>query len=143
MDRPGDQTPTDVIASLIQGLVARADDVDRAKDIIKGNDDARAMLRDAMIEAGVIESIDETSGYKALLSHTEKDVYVAEKLLPLLPRRELADEIMVTSVDPKAVQNLIDGGILTRPQLQREGALVREPKTRPFIKLQPLKGARP
>ena len=64
-------------------------------------------------------------------------------LLPLLPRPELADEIMQTVVDAKAVQALVDGGMITRSQMEREGALIREPKTRPFIKLEPIKGVRP
>lgn len=136
-------TGTDVIAALIQGLVDSAAAVQDAKDVIKRNDTARAMLRDAMIEAGVIESIDEVSGYKALLKHQQRDIYVAEKLLPLLPRPELADEVMQTVVDAKAVQELVDGGMLTRLQMERAGALVREAKTRPFIKLEPLKGVRP
>ena len=130
---------TDVIAALIQGLVDYAPEVERAKEIIKANDAKRAALRDTMIEAGIIESIDEVSGYKALLKHQQRDTYIAEKLLPLLPRPEMANDVMVTSVDSKAVQELVDGGMLTRREMERAGALIREPKTRPFIKLEPLK----
>ncbi len=134
---------TDVIAALIQGLVDYAPEVERAKEIIKTNDSKRAALRDTMIEAGIIESIDEVSGHKVLLKHQQRDVYVAEKLLPLLPRPEMANDVMVTSVDAKAVQELVDGGMLTRREMERAGALIREPKTRPFIKLEPLKASRP
>ena len=137
------ETGTDVIAALINGLVDSGAAVQAAKDVIKRNDDARAMLRDAMIEAQQVMVIDEVSGYKAILKHQQRDVYVAEKLLPLLPRPEMADDVMVTSVDAKAVQNLVDGGHITRAQMEREGALLRDRKTRPFIKLEPLTGKRP
>jgi len=137
-------TGTDVIAALIHELLELDAEYERvAKPLDDRRRKQREMLRDAMIEADVIEAIDETSGYKALLTHQQSDRYVAEKLLPLLPRPEMADEIIQTVVDGKAVQALVDGGLLTRTQLIREGALVREPKTRPFIKLVPLKGARP
>ncbi len=135
-------TGTDVIQALIQGIVDSGAAVDAAKAVIKRNDDARKMLRDAMIEAEQLEAIDEVSGYKAVLKHQQGDVYVAEKLLPLL-RPEMADDVMVTSVDGKAVQELVDAGLITRAQMEREGALLREAKTRPFIKLVPLTGKRP
>ncbi len=135
-------TGTDVIQALIQGIVDSGAAVDAAKAVIKRNDDARKMLRDAMIEAEKLEAIDEVSGYKAVLKHQQRDVYVAEKLLPLL-RPEMADDVMVTSVDAKAVQDLVDAGMLTRSQMEREGALLREAKTRPFVKLIPLTGKRP
>jgi len=90
-----------------------------------------------------LEAIDEESGFRALLTAQETDTYVAEKLLPLLPRPELADEIIQTIVDGAAVKRLINAGILTRRQLEREGALVRQTKTRPFVKLEPLMGRRP
>ncbi len=95
-----------------------------------------------MIEAQKLEAIDEVSGYKAILKHQQRDVYVAEKLLPLL-RPEMADDVMVTSVDGKAVQELVDSGFITRAQMEREGALLREAKTRPFINLIPLTRKRP
>ena len=138
------KTGTDVIAALIQGLVDIDEEYERvAKPLVPRRDAQRAMLRDAMVEAQVIESIDEVSGYKALLKHQQKDTYDAEKLLALLPRPELADDIMQTVVDAKAVQDLVDSGILTRPQMERAGALIRAAKTRPFIKLEALKGSRP
>jgi hypothetical protein len=133
---------TDVIQALIQGLVDSGAAVDAAKALIKSHDDTRKMLRDAMIEAEKLEAIDEVSGYKAILKHQQRDVYVAEKLLPLL-RPEMADDVMVTSVDAKAVQELVDAGIITRAQMERTGALLREAKTRPFIQLIPLTGKRP
>ncbi len=134
---------TDVIQALIQGIVDSGAAVDAAKAVIKRNDDARKMLRDAMIEAEKLEAIDEVSGYKAVLVHRQSDVYVAEKLLPLLPRPEMADDVMATVVDDLAVQELVDAGLLTRAQMEREGALLREAMTRPFIKLIPLTGKRP
>jgi hypothetical protein len=140
----GQTTGTDVIAALIQGLLEIDAEYERvAKPLDDRRKKQREMLRDAMIEADKIEAIDEASGYKALLTHQQADRYVPEKLLPLLPRPELADDIFQTVVDGKAVQSLVDGGLLTRTQLIREGALIREPKTRPFIKLVPLKGGRP
>ena len=136
-------TGTDVIAVLIRNLVEIDEEYERvAKPIDDRRKRQRETLRDAMIEANTIEAIDETSGYKALLTHQQSDRYIAEKLVPLL-RTEMIDEVIQTVVDPKAVQRLVDGGLLTRAQLTREGALIREPKTRPFIKLVPLKGARP
>lgn len=136
-------TGTDVIATLIQNLVAIDEEYERvAKPLEERRKRQREILRDAMIEADTIEVIDEVSGYKALLTHQQADRYIAEKLVPLL-RTEMIDEVIQTVVDNKAVQALVDGGVLTRAQLTREGALIREPKTRPFIKLVPLKGARP
>lgn len=138
------ETGTNVIEALIQRLVEINEEYDRvAKPIDAQRKKQREMLRDAMIEAGTLEVIDETTGYKAVLTHQQRDVYVAEKLLALLPRPELADDVMVTSVDAKAVQDLVDGGMLTRAQLQREGALLRSPKTAPFVRLVPLTGKRP
>ncbi len=133
---------TDVIAVLIRNLMEIDEEYERvAKPLEERRKKQREILRDTMIEANTIEAIDEVSGYKALLTHQQTDRYVPEKLLPLLPRPEMADDIFQTVVDPKAVQALVDGGMLTRRQLEREGALIREPKTRPFIKLVPLKGA--
>lgn len=138
------ETGTDVIQALIQGLVDIDEEYERvAKPLTGRREKQREMLRDAMIEAQQVMVIDEVSGYKAILKHQQRDVYVAEKLLPLLPRPEMADDVMVTSVDAKAVQNLVDGGLLTRSEMERTGALLREAKTRPFIKLEPLKGVRP
>ncbi len=134
---------TDVIAALIRGLAGNIDAVKQARDIIKGNDDARAHLRDALIEAGVKDAVDEESGYKVILDQLMHDVYIAEKLLPILGREELIDKVYYRVVDGKEVEALIEAGVVTRTQLVREGALVREPKTRPFIKLIPLKGGRP
>lgn len=135
---------TDVIQALIQELVEIDEEHERiVKPLEARRKKQREMIRDAMIEAQVLESIDEVSGYKAVLVHQQKDVYVAEKLLPLLPRPEMADEVMVTSVNAAAVQDLVDGGLITRAQMEREGALLREAKTRPFIKLIPLTGKRP
>ena len=137
-------TGTDVIAVLIRNLVEIDEEYERvAKPLEDQRKRQREILRDAMIEANTIDVTDEVSGYKALLTHQQADRYVPEKLLPLLPRPEMADDIFQTVVDHKAVQALVDGGMLTRAQLTREGALIREPKTRPFIKLVPLKGARP
>lgn len=137
-------TGTDVLAALIQGLAEIDEEYKRvAKPIEDRRKKQREMLRDAMIEAGQVLAIDETSGYRALLVHQQKDTYIAEKLLPLLPRPEMANDVMQTVVDANAVQELVDGGLLTRRQLEREGALVREPKTRPFVRLEPLTGARP
>jgi len=118
-------TGTDVIAALIRGLL----DIDAEHErVVKPFEDRRKrqreMLREAMIEAQTIEAIDETSGYKALLVSHQMDRYIAEKLVPLL-RPEMVDEVIPTFVDPKAVQRLVDGGILTRSQLTREGALIR------------------
>jgi hypothetical protein len=139
-----DSAVTDVIAALIQGLVEIDEEYERiAKPLKARRDKQREVLRDTMIEAGIIESIDEVSGYKALLKHQQKDTYVAEKLLPLLARPEIVDIVIQTVVDPKAVQDLVDGGVITRREMQRAGALIREPKTRPFVKLEPLKGVRP
>lgn len=134
---------TDVLAALIRGLADNADAVKQARDIIKGNDEARAQLRDAMIEAGVKDAVDETSGYKAILDQKMHDVYVAEKLLPILGRPELIDAVYYRVVDKEKVEELVEAGVVTRTQLIREGALVRESATRPFIKLIPLKGGRP
>jgi len=132
-----------VIETLIHGLLdIEAEYEFVAKPLEDRRRRQREMLRDAMIEADIIEAVDEASGYKALLTHQQADRYVAEKLVPLL-RPEMIDEVIQTVVDPNAVQALVDGGILTRTQLIREGALIREPKTRPFIKLVPLKGGRP
>ena len=137
------ETGTDVIQALIQGLVEIDEEYERVvKPLEAKRKKQREVLRDAMIEAQKLEAIDEVSGYKAVLKHQQKDVYVAEKLLPLL-RPEMADDVMVTSVDAKAVQELVDAGMLTRAQMEREGALLREAKTRPFIKLIPLTGKRP
>ncbi|KKL58639.1 hypothetical protein LCGC14_2223370 [marine sediment metagenome] len=137
------ETGTDVIQTLIQGLVDIDEEYERVvKPLEAKRKKQREMLRDAMIEAEKLEAIDEVSGYKAVLKHQQRDVYVAEKLLPLL-RPEMADDVMVTSVDANAVQELVDAGILTRPQMERTGALLREAKTRPFIKLIPLTGKRP
>ncbi|KKL09335.1 hypothetical protein LCGC14_2178300 [marine sediment metagenome] len=138
------ETGTNVIQALIQGLVEIDEEYERVvKPLEEKRKKQREKLRDVMIEAEKLEAIDEVSGYKAVLVHQQRDIYVAEKLLPLLPRPEMADDVMVTSVDAKAVQELVDGGLLTRPQMEREGALLREAKTRPFIKLVPLKGVRP
>ena len=138
------ETGTDVIQALIQGLVEIDEEYEQiVKPLEAKRKKQREVLRDAMIEAEKLEAIDEVSGYKAVLKHQQRDIYVAEKLLPLLPRPEMADDVMVTSVDAKAVQELVDAGLLTRPQMEREGALLREAKTRPFIKLVPLKGVRP
>ena len=138
------QTGTDVIQALIQGLVDIDEEYERvAKPLAGRREKQREMLRDAMVEAQQVMVIDEVSGYKAILKHQQRDVYIAEKLLPLLPRPEMADDVMVTSVDAKAVQNLVDGGHITRAQMEREGALLREAKTRPFIRLEPIKGTRP
>ena len=134
---------TDVIQALIQRLVGIDEEYERVVKPLEANrKKQREVLRDAMIEAEKLEAIDEVSGYKAILKHQQKDVYVAEKLLPLL-RPEMADDVMVTSVDANAVQELVDAGIITRPQMERTGALLREAKTRPFIKLIPLTGKRP
>lgn len=134
---------TDVIQALIQGLVDIEEEHERVvKPLEARRKKQREVLRDAMIEAEKLEAIDEVSGYKAILTHTERDVYVAEKLLPLLPRLYV-DDVMVTSVDGKAVQELVDAGIITRTEMQREGALLREAKTRPFVKLVAIKGVRP
>ncbi len=136
-------TGTDVIAVLIRNLVEIDEEFERvAKPLEDRRRRQRETLRDAMIEAQTVEVVDEVSGYKALLTHQQADRYVAEKLVPML-RPEMIDEVIQTVVDNKAVQRLVDGGILTRRQLEREGALIREPKTRPFIKLVPLKGTRP
>ena len=138
------ETGTDVIQALIQGLVEIDEEYERVvKPLEAKRKKQREVLRDAMIEAEKLEAIDEVSGYKAVLKHQQRDIYVAEKLLPLLPRPEMADDVMVTSVDAQAVQDLVDGGLLTRPQMERAGALLREAKTRPFIKLVAIKGVRP
>lgn len=137
-------TGTDVIEVLIRNLVEIDEEFERlAKPLEARRKKQRELLRDTMIEAGVLEAIDETTGFKAVLTNQQKDTYVAEKLLPLLPRPEMADAVMITTVDAKAVQALVDGGMLTRRQLEREGALIREAKTRPFIKLERIKGLRP
>ena len=140
-----EEAGTDVIAALIQALVDNEDEVKRAKDIIKANDARREVLRDAMIEAGVIEAVDEVSGHRVMLKQNQRDAYVPDKLLPILAniRQELIDEVYYRMVDAERVKGLIDGGILTRAQLQRDGALVREPTTKPYIKLEALKGVRP
>lgn len=136
-------TGTDVIAVLIRNLVEIDEEYERiAKPLDARRKRQREILRDTMIEAQTIEAIDEVSGYKALLTHQQADRYIAEKLVPLL-RSEMIDVVIQTVVNNKAVQELVDGGMLTRRQLEREGALIREPKTRPFIKLIPLKGVRP
>ncbi len=136
-------TGTDVIQALIQGLVDIDEEYERVvKPLEAKRKKQREVLRDAMIEAEKLEAIDEVSGYKAVLTHTERDVYVAEKLLPLL-KPSMAHNVMVTSVDAAAVKELVDAGIITRTEMQREGALLREAKTRPFIKLIPLTGKRP
>ncbi len=135
---------TDVIVSLIQGLLDIEAEWERVgKPLDDRRKRQREMLRDAMLEGETIEAIDEISGHKALLVHQEADRYIPEKLLRLLPRPELANDIFQTVVDNKAVQALVDSGLLTRSQLIREGALVREPKTKPFVKLVPLIGVRP
>ncbi len=138
------ETGTDVIQALIQGLVEIDEEYERvAKPLEARRKRQREVLRDAMIEAEKLEAIDEVSGYKAVLKHQQRDIYVAEKLLPLLARPEIIDIVIQTVVDPKAVQDLVDGGVITRAQMEREGALLREAKTRPFIKLVPLTGRRP
>ncbi|KKM83465.1 hypothetical protein LCGC14_1309250 [marine sediment metagenome] len=138
------ETGTDVIQALIQGLVEIDEEHERiVKPLEEKRKKQREKLRDVMIEAEKLEAIDEVSGYKAVLKHQQRDIYVAEKLLPLLPRPEMADDVMVTSVNAQAVQDLVDGGLLTRPQMERGGALLREAKTRPFIKLVALTGKRP
>jgi len=137
-------TGTNVIEALIQRLVTLDEEYDEiAKPIEAARKAQRDILRDTMIEAQIIEHVDETTGYRALLTAQQRDEYVPEKLLPLLPRPELADTIFQTIVDPKAIQDLVDGGMLTRRQLEQAGALLRGPKTKPYVKLIPLKGARP
>ncbi len=133
---------TDVAAALIQSLVDNQEAVKDAQAVIDANKAVREQLRDVLIEARQVEAIDEVSGYKAILKQNMSDNYVAEKLVPLL-RPEEIDTVIQTVVDAKAVQDLVESGALTRRQLEREGALIRTAKTRPFIKLVALKGVRP
>lgn len=133
----------DVIPALIRGLVDNLDAVKQARAIVKANDEAREILRDALIEAGLKDAVDEDSGYKVILDQNFRDGYVAEKLLPILGRPELIDAVYIRVVDNEKVEELVEAGVITRAQLARDGALIREPATRPFIKLIQLKGGRP
>ena len=134
---------TDIIATLIQEVVALSEESERLCKPLQGRlEKARSLLKDALTEAGTLEAIDETSGYRALLKETHSDQWIAEKLVPLLGRPELVDECIVTVVDAAAVKRLIDDGTLTRSRLEQEGALIRTLRARALY-LEPLKGGRP
>lgn len=133
----------DVIATLIMECASLTEEAERlCKPLQARLEKARSLLKDALTEAGRVEAIDETSGYRALLKDSHSDHWVAEKLVPLLGRPELIDECIITVVDAAAVKRLIDDGTLTRSQLERGGALVRTLRARALY-LEPLKGARP
>ena len=134
---------TDVIPTLIGEIVSLDEEIARvSKPLTERREQARKLLKDAMTEADTREAVDEVSGYKAVIRDTHTDTYVAEKLLPLLPRPELADEVIDTVVNAAKVKELVDAGILTRSRLEQEGALIRKVRARQLL-LEPLKGARP
>ena len=134
---------TDIIATLIQEVAALQEELERScKPLQTRLEKARSLLKDALTEAGLLEAIDETSGYRAFIKETHSDQWIAEKLVPLLGRPELVDECIVTVVDAAAVKRLIDAGVLTRSRLEQEGALIRTLRARALY-LEPLKGGRP
>ena len=134
---------TDIIPVLIQECASLTEESERlCKPLQARLEKARSLLKDALTEAGLLEAIDETSGYRALIKDSHSDHWVAEKLVPLLGRPELVDECIITVVDPAAVKRLIDDGTLTRSRLEQEGALVRTLRARALY-LEPIRGGRP
>ena len=103
----------------------------------KGKDDLRAALRDAMIDAHMTQVPDKLSGYRAVLDAQDKDVYVPEKLRQFIPEGVVFLET-TESVIVDIILGLIKEGVFTRQQLLDEGALIREPKTEPYVKLERL-----
>ena len=78
-------TTPDGRAELIRLIVYLDQEISQvSKPLTQRREEARKLLKDAMTEADVSESIDEESGYRALIRQTASDEYVADKLLPLL-----------------------------------------------------------
>ena len=134
----------DILSALIRDIVSLDAEIARvAKPLTDRRDKARQLLKDAMTDADVIDHIDEISGYRALIKQTMSDVYVPEKLLPLL-RREDQERVVDNVVTIKAdeVKALVEAGVITRTRMEQAGALVRTLRAR-VLTLEPIKGARP
>lgn len=137
-------TGTDVLSALIRDIAALDEEIARvAKPLTDRRDKARQLLKDAMTDADVIEHIDEVSGYKALIKQSMSDVYVPEKLLPLLSPEDQEKVVdNVVTINASEVKVLVDAGVLTRSRMEQSGALVRKLRARSLY-LEPVKGARP
>ena len=132
---------SDVIGGLIGEIASLQEESARVcKPLQDRLEKTRQLLKDAMVEADTIESIDEVSGYRALIRQTYSDDWVAEKLLPLL-RLGDAERVIDTKVYIKAdeMKALINAGVVTRSRLEQEGALVRRLRARQLI-IEPLRG---
>jgi len=130
---PTDTTGRAVIPSLINRLAEIDDELDRlgVNRLLAERENTRKRLKDTMTDAGLIEALDEASGYRAVIKDTHTDTWPnLKKLVEALPRAEMADEVLETVVNAKAIEKLVTGGLLTRSRLEQSGALVRVLRSR-------------
>ena len=134
----------DILSALIRDIVSLDAEIARvAKPLTDRRDKARQLLKDAMTDADVIDHIDAISGYRALIKQTMSDVYVPEKLLPLLhleDQERVVDNVVTIKADE--VKALVEAGVITRTRMKQAGALVRTLRAR-VLSIEPLKGAKP
>src|SRR3990167_10389649 len=88
------QAGTDVLAVLIRRHAEIDDELERrgANALIEEQEAIRARIKDGMAEIDRVEYVDETSGYRALITPTFNHLYDKDKLIPMLPRLEMADD---------------------------------------------------
>ena len=137
------QAGTDVLAVLIRRHAEIDDELERrgANALIEEREAIRARIKDGMAQIDRIEYVDETSGYRALITPTFTDVYDKDKLIPMLPRLEMADEALETVVNVPVIKEWERGGILNRTAMQQAGALLRKLRSR-ALHVEPIKGDR-
>lgn len=85
-------------------------------------------IKEAMIERGIEEAYEETSGYEAVLQQRTSELWSIAELKDLLNPSQLKRYIVVQeSIDSSAVAEGLKNGDLSRAELEYKGAVRKVP----------------
>lgn len=129
-DNPFDESPNTDLSGIIRRLAEIADELDsRGIDpLVKEQADLKAQLKEIMVSEGKDNVFDETSGWEAVLVPRTEEQWNLEKLKPLLKpaqRKRYLEEV----INRVAVKDGIKNGDLSRPFLEKKGAVKKIPRS--------------
>lgn len=118
----------DDLSGIVRRIAAIEDELDRrgADPLIKEKDTLRKTLKEQMLSANRDKIFDEVSEWEAVITNRSKDVWDIDRLEQFLTQSQLRRYVK-KMVDESAVKEGIKVGDLSRPTLERQGVVKKQP----------------
>ncbi len=121
----------DDLSGIVRRIAAIEDELDRrgADPLIKEKEELRKTLKQQMLASGDDKVFDEVSEWEAVITERSFDDWNVNRLEQVLTQSQLARYVK-RMVDESAIKEGIKNGDLSRPTLEKAGAVKKQPGTK-------------